>query len=289
MSRRLPSTAALLALEAAARHQSFARAAQELSLSEGAISRQIAKLEDFLGVRLFHRVGNRVELSTAGAGYATQMRTLLADIERHTRQLTQRASADSALEIGVLPTLASRWLIPRLVHFRQLHPDIQINLRERTQPFSLADSELHAAIHHAHLDWPGMQVQALFEEPLIAVCHPQLAARPAGQMPLLHKHESPFGWARYAELSALALAHTDQGPVYDRYALLIEAAKAGIGMALVPRRYVEQDLADGRLSAPWPVLAELAERYVLVTRPNAESPPALPLFQAWLLEQSAAR
>lgn len=289
MSRRLPSTAALLALEAAARHQSFARAAQELSLSEGAISRQIAKLEDFLGVRLFHRVGNRVELSAVGADYATQMRGLLADIERHTRQLSKRASANSALEIGVLPTLASRWLIPRLVDFRQQHPGIEINLRERTQPFSLADSELHAAIHYAHPEWPGMTVQPLFEESLVAICHPQLAALPAVQMPLLHKHESPFGWARYAELSAMALEHSGHGPVYDRYALLIEAAKAGFGMALVPRRYVEQDLADGRLSAPWPVQAELAERYVLVTRPNAESPPALALFERWLLEQSAAR
>ncbi|MDV3438014.1 LysR family transcriptional regulator [Pseudomonas otitidis] len=103
MTRRLPSTSALLALEAAARHQSFARAAHELSLSEGAISRQIAKLEQFLGVRLFLRAGNRVELSSAGVRYAAQMRTVLADMERHTRQAMSETTTGVALEIGSSP------------------------------------------------------------------------------------------------------------------------------------------------------------------------------------------
>lgn len=288
MTRRLPSTSALLALEAAARHQSFARAAQELSLSEGAISRQIAKLEQFLGVRLFLRVGNRVELSSAGTRYAAQMRTLLADMERHTRQVMSEASAGTALEIGVIPTLASRWLIPRLARFRQRHPDIEINLRERTQPFILEDSDLHAAINYDHPIWRSMQVQPLFEAPMVAVCHPRLADEVHARMPLLHKHGSPYGWSRYAELAGMALPSATTGPVYDRYALLIEAAKAGFGMALVPRRYVEDELAEGRLSAPWPTLPQLSERYVLVTRPAAESPPALATFTRWLLAEGEA-
>lgn len=288
MSRRLPSTSALLALEAAARHQSFARAAQELSLSEGAISRQIAKLEAFLGVRLFHRVGNRVELSGPGASYAAQMRTALADIERHTRQVMLETPGSTALEIGVIPTLASRWLIPRLARFRQLHPEIEINLRERTQPFTLEDSGLHAAINYDHPIWYSMRVQPLFEEPMVAVCHPCLADEAPERMPLLHKHESPFGWARYAELANMALPAAATGPIYDRYALLIEAAKAGIGMALVPQRYVESDVEEGRLSAPWPTLPQLSERYVLVTRPVAEPPPALAAFERWLVVEGTA-
>lgn len=287
MSRRLPSTSALLALEAAARHQSFARAAQELSLSEGAISRQIAKLEQFLGVRLFHRVGNRVELSGPGASYAAQMRTVLADIERYTRQVMTDTPGRTSLEIGVIPTLAGRWLIPRLARFRQLHPDIEINLRERTEPFSLEESGLHAAINYDHPIWQSMRVQPLFDEQMVAVCHPSLADETPCRMPLLHKNEGPYGWPRYAELTGLAIPAEATGPIYDRYALLIEAAKAGIGMALVPRRYIEEDLKEGRLTAPWPTLPQLIERYVLVTRPAALTPPALAKFELWLIEESA--
>ncbi|WP_416769138.1 LysR substrate-binding domain-containing protein [Pseudomonas sp. RHF3.3-3] len=288
MTRRLPSTSALLALEAAARHQSFAKAAQELALSEGAISRQIAKLEDFIGVRLFHRVGNRVELSAPGASYAARMRTALADIERHTRQLMSDTQGMTSLEIGVIPTLASRWLIPRLARFRERHPDIEVNLRERTQPFSLEESDLHAAINYEHPTWQSMKVQSLFEEPVVAVCHPRLADSVAHNMPLLHKHKSPYGWDRYAQLANLQLPGISAGPTYDRYALLIEAAKAGIGMALVPRLYVEQELKEGRLSAPWPTFTQLSERYVLVTRPAAQRPPALEKFERWLIEEGAS-
>lgn len=286
MTRRLPSTTALVALEAAARHLSFAKAAQELALSEGAISRQIAKLEAALGVRLFNRVGNRVELSAAGAGYAAQMRTALADIERHTQQLIAQARGTTALEIGVIPTLAGRWLIPLLARFRERHPEIQVNLRERTQPFALEDSGLHAAINYEHSAWQSLRVQRLFETQLVAVCHPRLAAHPPASLPLLHKRESAHSWSRYAALTGLPLGVQTTGPTYDRYSLLIEAAKAGFGMALVPRRYIEEDLASGRLQAPWPVMPELRERYVLVTRAAESVDPTLALFERWLLEEA---
>lgn len=284
MTRRLPGTTALLALEAAARHQSFARAAQELSLTEGAISRQIAKLESQVGVRLFHRVGNRVELSGLGARYAAEMREALDLIERRTRQLQVDARIDAPLEIGVIPTLASRWLIPRMARFHQRHPHIRVNLRERTEPFALADSELHAAINIEHPAWSGLQVQALFQAPLLAVCHPDLAEREAAAMPLLHKHEDGGQWADYARHSGIDLPRTEGGPRYDRFSLLIDAARAGMGMALVPRLYVEDDLRDGRLRAPWPQVEGLSERYVLVNRPG-ETSAALAVFRRWLFEE----
>ncbi len=284
MTRRLPGTTALLALEAAARHQSFARAAQELSLTEGAISRQIAKLESQLGVRLFHRVGNRVELSEPGARYAADMREALDLIERKTRQLIAEARSDAALEIGVIPTFASRWLIPRMARFHERHPQIRVNLRERTEPFELADSALHAAINIEHPTWSGLRVQPLFQAPLLAVCHPDLAARPPGKVPLLHKHEDGEQWTEYARQSGIDLPNVDGGPRYDRFSLLIDAARAGMGMALVPRLYVEDDLHAGRLRAPWPEVQCLSERYVLVSRAG-DPCPALALFQDWLFEE----
>ncbi|MFD2645545.1 LysR substrate-binding domain-containing protein [Pseudomonas japonica] len=287
MTRRLPGTTALLALEAAARHQSFARAAQELSVSEGAISRQIAKLESQLDVRLFHRVGNRVELTEPGARYAADMREALDLIERKTRQLQAESRVDAPLEIGVIPTFASRWLIPRMAQFHQRHPGIRVNLRERTEPFDLADSELHAAINIEHPAWAGLHVQPLFQAPLLAVCHPDLAGREPARMPLLHKYEDGEQWTAYARHSGIALPSADSGPRYDRFSLLIDAARAGMGMALVPRLYVEEDLHGGRLCAPWPHAQPLSERYVLVSRPGQPS-TALETFSAWLLEQSTA-
>jgi len=281
VTRRLPGTTALLALEAAARHQSFARAAQELSLTEGAISRQIAKLEEQVGVRLFHRVGNRVELSDLGARYAAEMREALDMIERRTRQLQADARVDAPLEIGVIPTFASRWLIPRMADFHQRHPQVRINLRERTEPFNLADSELHAAINIEHPAWSAMQVQALFQAPLLAVCHPGLAGRAPAELPLLHKHEDGEQWAAYARHSGIELPQPATGPRYDRFSLLIDAARAGMGVALVPRLYVEEDLAQDRLRAPWPEVTQLSERYVLVSRPG-EVPVALEVFREWL-------
>lgn len=286
MTRRLPSTTALLALEAAARHQSFARAAQELSLTEGAISRQIAKLESQLGVRLFHRSGNRVELSESGARYAVDMREALDLIERKTRQLQADSRPDAALEIGVIPTLASRWLIPRMARFHQRYPQVRINLRERTEPFDLAASGLHAAINVEHPAWSGLPVQPLFQTPLLAVCHPDLAGRAPGEMPLLHKHDNGEQWSDYARHSAIDLPQAGSGPRYDRFSLLIDAARSGMGMALVPSLYVAEDLQQGRLSAPWPQVIPLSERYVLVERAG-EPGPALELFKRWLLEQSA--
>ncbi len=288
MTRRLPSTTALLALEAAARHQSFARAAQELSLTEGAISRQIAKLESQLGVRLFQRSGNRVELSEPGARYAADMREALDLIERKTRQLQAASRTDAALEIGVIPTLASRWLIPRMVRFHQRHPHIRVNLRERTEPFDLLASGLHAAINIEHPAWVGLPVQPLFQAPLLAVCHPELAGRAPHEMPLLHKHDNGEQWSEYAAHSGIDLPQTGSGPRYDRFSLLIDAARSGMGMALVPRLYVQDDLDQGRLSAPWPHAGQLSERYVLV-EPAAEQGPALDLFKHWLLEQSAGQ
>lgn len=288
MSKRLPSTSELVALEAASRHQSFAKAAQELSLSEGAISRQIAKLEAFLGTRLFNRVGNRVELTRPGASYATQIRASLADIERQSRQLVLDSRGITSLEIGVIPTLASRWLIPRLTRFQERYPEIEVSLRERTMPFSLEESGLQAAINYDHPIWHTMNVLPLFEEPMVAICHPRLARIAPENMPLLHKLDSPYSWARYATLSGLPVRTESTGPTYDRYALLIEAAKAGIGMALVPGRYVEEELLGGKLANPWPAISEMRERYVLVTRPSSETAPALAKFERWLIEEAIA-
>ena len=131
MRRKIPSNSALMAFEAAARHGSFARAADELALTEGAISRQIARLEAFLGVPLFERIANRVRLVPNGVRYATQVREVLDRLERDSQYLMGQPVDGGSLEIATIPTFATRWLIPRLKQFNEQHPDITVHLAER--------------------------------------------------------------------------------------------------------------------------------------------------------------
>ncbi|WP_236772253.1 LysR family transcriptional regulator [Agrobacterium tumefaciens] len=146
MRRKIPSNSALMAFEASARHGSFARAADELALSEGAISRQIGRLEAFLGVTLFGRVGNRVRLLPNGERYAAQVRETLDRLERDSQYLMGLPSEGATLDIATIPTFAARWLIPRLARFREKHPNIIVHLAERMEPFVLAESGFDAAM-----------------------------------------------------------------------------------------------------------------------------------------------
>ncbi|VFS72372.1 Gcv operon activator [Raoultella terrigena] len=154
MRRKLPSSASLQAFEAAARHGNFARAAEELSLTEGAVSRQIGRLEALLNCRLFDRTGTRVRLNPNGARYAHRVRETLERLDRDTQYLTGMADGSRSLEIAVLPTFASRWLIPRLSGFNRRYPDITLNIAAHTDPFILTGSGFDAAVHFEHPAWP---------------------------------------------------------------------------------------------------------------------------------------
>lgn len=147
MRRKLPSKTSLMAFETAARHGRFARAANELSLTEGAISRQIGRLETFIGVRLFERIGNRVRLIPNGERYAGQVSEVLERLDRDSLYLMGQPHDSASLDIATIPTFGMRWLIPRLERFKQKHPNITVLLAERMEPFVLAGSGFDTAIH----------------------------------------------------------------------------------------------------------------------------------------------
>jgi DNA-binding transcriptional LysR family regulator len=288
MRRKIPSNAALMAFEASARHGSFARAADELALTEGAISRQIARLEAFLGVTLFDRVGNRVRLLPNGARYAAQVRQSLDRLERDSRYLMGQPSDGASIEIATLPTFATRWLIPRLKRFQDCHPTITVHLAQRMEPFLLADSGFDAAIHFDHPAWTGMRKLPLLEERLVPVCHPSLLERSMvlDDLPRLHRRQNPDAWQHYAQDNRIHLTHPAVGPRHDLHAMLIEAALAGLGVALVPRLYVEGELAEGRLVAPWPDGASISKTFCLILpEPVRLSEAPIQAFAQWLMEQ----
>jgi len=292
MRRKIPSSTALTAFEAAARHSSFARAAEELSLTEGAISRQIGKLESFLGLPLFERVGNRVRLLPNGERYAAQVRESLDRLDRDSQYLMGQPDNAASVDIAVTPTFAMRWLIPRLPAFTRAHPNITVHLSERTEPFALAGSGFDAAVHFDHPAWAGMRTYPLLQEVLVPVCHPMLinkgkAVVSLDALPRLHRRQSPDAWQRYAADTGIAITNAAVGARYGLHAMLIEAALAGLGVALVPRVYVEAELAEGRLVAPWPLSRSVSKTFCLVLpEPIGLTAGPVKTFAQWLLDEA---
>lgn len=292
MRRKIPSNSALMAFEASARHGSFARAADELALTEGAISRQIGRLEAFLGVTLFERVGNRVRLLPNGERYAAQVRETLDRLERDSQYLMGQPSDGASLDIATIPTFAVRWLIPRLARFREEHPNITVHLTERMEPFVLAGSGFDAAIHFEHPAWTGMRTHRLLHETLVPVCNPALlrkseVAPPLDELPRLHRRQNPDAWQRYAQETGLALTNPAVGARYDLHSMQIEAALAGLGVALVPRLYIETELAEGRLVAPWPDGQSISKTFCLILpEPIRLSDGPVQVFANWLLNEA---
>lgn len=288
MRRKIPSSASLQAFEAAARHGNFARAAQELSLTEGAISRQIARLESLLNCKLFDRIGTRVKLNSIGTHYARNVRETLERLDRDTQYIKGMPEGSKSLEIAALPTLSSRWLIPRLGSFTSQHPDITLNIAARTDPFILTGSGFDAAVHFEHPAWAGMHIQFLFRENLLPVCHPGLltgknVSLQLNSLPRIHRRQNPQAWEHYAQENEIVLDNPAQGVRYDLHEMAIAAALAGHGVALVPQMYIEKELSSGALVAPWPQSVTLSKNFCLVKpAERGVNETALQAFEQWL-------
>lgn len=160
MRRKIPSTAALVCFEAAARNESFTKAAQELALTQGAVCRQIGGLEAFLNVELFRRSRRGVKLTEAGLSYSRQVAAQLDAVERDTLSVMRQQGAN-VIELAVVPTFGTQWLLPRLKDFQQRHPEVTVNLTNRTRPFLFADTTFDAAIYFGDADWSGTQSHRL--------------------------------------------------------------------------------------------------------------------------------
>ncbi len=293
MRRKIPSTAALIAFEAAGRHESFSRAAEELNLTEGAVSRQIARLEDFLGLVLFMRVKNRVHLTDPGRHYWEQIVAGLDKIESDTIHLQGRPTGGGVLELAVIPTFTNVWLIPRLPRFHAQYPDIVVNMSERPEPFLFASSPFDAAIHYDHPAWVGMIQKSLFAEELVPVCSPALSGGRADltaaelkRLPLLQKRGRPEAWKKWWDHIGVTDINSLVGTRYDMFSMVIKAAVAGLGLALVPKLYVVDELRDGRLIIPSNCRVPGGKRYCLVYPEYKHDQWPLSVFIDWLMREA---
>jgi len=298
MRKGIPNLAALQILEAAARHESFTRAAEELALTQSAVCRQVAGLEARLGVQLFQRIKKRVVLTSHGRHYASQIRRHLDRIERDTLELMAQRGVGQVLEIAVVPTFASQWLIPRLPHFKQRCPQVTVNLSIRTEPFLFSDSSFDAAIYFGDAIWPGTQGRLLFREgEVLPVCSPRLlhqatplAPSELADLPLLHLSTRPDAWRDWFAANELGQdVRAVRGARYELFSMLVSAALAGLGVALIPRIMLGEELASGRLCiAAQQALASEAGYYLVAPEESAHDATFLALAN-WLVAESPAQ
>lgn len=287
----LPSFAVLRSFEAAAKHQSFTAAAEELRISQAAISRQVRELEEIIGTQLFRKEGRGVVLTPAGAALA---RDLHAGLDR-LRGIVDRArgagEAGQTLTIAVLPTFSSRWLARRLPRFRALHPNVQLILKSRSEPFDLVREGIDVAIHFGAPEWIGGRHATLCPEALLAVAAPAMIeeaslteARDATRLPLLHLMTRRTAWPAYFEHLGLDPGPAYRGDVFDQFSAMIGATMAGLGAAIVPSYLIEAELAQGTL-VPFGQPDPGGGMYYAVT-PNTVSNPLAQSFCDWIAQEA---
>jgi LysR family glycine cleavage system transcriptional activator len=291
--RFLPSLSLLSAFEAAGRLGSITAAAQELSLTQSAVSRQIKALEEQLEYPLFHRERQTIRLTIGGEGYLREVRDALRKISMASLNLRANPSART-LNVAALPTLGARWLTPRLPSFLANHPGTTINLVTRQDYFDFQLEPIDIAIHFGRPEWPGAEMALMRREQVIPVCHPALASkylfleaadfRPA---PLLHLTTRLRAWEDWLSLNG-DTAESVQGMIFDQFTTMIEAAACGLGVALLPTFLIEEELASGKLVRAMNRPMESNGAYYLVWPSERGTFPPLAMFREWVLAETAA-
>ncbi|MDQ7262039.1 LysR substrate-binding domain-containing protein [Paracoccus sp. PS-1] len=291
--RFLPSLPLLAAFDAAARTGSITRAADELSLTQSAVSRQIKALEGQLGVELFVREKQKIRLTLGGMVYAREIRDALARISNASLNLRANPSGGS-LTLGVPPTFGARWLTPRLPRFVARHPEVMLNVLSRPTKFDFSQDIIDAAIYFGPPQWTGARMVALRAEVTVPVCAPQMMERfrfrephDIRLAPLLHLTTRPDAWECWLRHYGV----DDQavyGMLFDQFTTLFEAAAAGLGIALLPRFMFEDELRKGRIVEALPLALESVEAYHLCWPEDRGTHHPLILFRDWLMEETAA-
>jgi LysR family glycine cleavage system transcriptional activator len=289
---RIPPIGGLISFVAAARHGSFTSAARELNLSQAAVSRQIRELEGHLGIPLFQRIRQRVVLTEAGKLYVSHVRKPLDELASASRKVAA-LSSDTTLNLAVLPTFASRWLMPRLPSFQNEHPTVTIHLTTPQSAHEFSTEPFDAGVFHCSPDWPGATACHLLDMELVPVCSPRLNVKRAvgapadlAKFPLLHLKTRPNRWSQWLAEMGVTLDAPLLGHSYQNSTMVAQAAVAGLGIALMPRRLFEDELANGRLEIVGGHFPRLNISYHLVLSEARAASPIIQDFAAWLQDEA---
>jgi LysR family transcriptional regulator, glycine cleavage system transcriptional activator len=292
MSRHLPPLNTLRSFEAAARFASFSKAADELHVTHGAVSRSIAQLEDFLGLKLFQRKTRQVLLTPAGAVYAARVREALDRLAGATLALT-RDDDKGHLSVSTFPSFAAKWLVPRLFRFRRAHPGIDMRL-ETTERLTDFDADgIDIAVRFGRGNYPGLTTALLLREEVFPACSPRLVE---GTHPLrepddlaLHTliHDDfPIDWAGWLRMAGVSSVDAHRGPVFSSSVLAMQAAVQGDGVVLARSGLAADDLAAGRLVKPFDLSMPSDFAYYAVCPPRALERKRVKAFRDWLLSEA---
>ncbi|NOT40247.1 MAG: transcriptional regulator GcvA [Alphaproteobacteria bacterium] len=295
MQRRLPPLNSLRAFESAARLLSFTKAADELAVTQSAVSHQVKTLEDWAGLPLFRRDGRAVALTEAAAKFLPAVTQALDQLALAGRKLQAVDPGQGWLTVAVMPSFAGKWLVPRLAAFRAMHPNIDVWLASFEAQTGALGPDVDIAIRYGREDWAGLTRIKILGEELFPVCAPAMAAQlkdptDLARVTLLHD-ELREDWVMWLRTAGVPTVDSTRGPGFDDSGLLIQAAIEGLGVALGRSVLVKGDLDAGRLVRPFATSLKSESAYYLVYPPELENAPKIKAFRDWLLataEQSAA-
>lgn len=294
MPRRLPPLNSLPSFEAAARHLSFSKAAEELHVTHGAVSRAIRHLETQLGVQLFTRKVRSVALTPLGASYAADVRQSLDLLAAATFAMSGQQS--SVLTVSTLDAFASKWLVPRLFKFRRAHGDIDIRLSTSEKLADFVSDGIEIAIRYGRGQYPGVKTELLMQEDLSPVCSPALleGAHPLRSPADLKFHtlihdDFPIDWAMWLRMAGVEGIDAHKGPSFYASEHVVQAAVQGEGVALGRSSLVDDDIAAGRLVRPFEFRLSAGLAYYLVYPPGALKRPKVKNFRDWIMAEVAIR
>lgn len=269
--RNLPSTTAMQCFDAAARHMSFTRAAEELNLTQSAVSKQVAHLENTLQHRLFRRVRRNLLLTPEGAIFLSDVRKVLTQIEMSTQAIMTYSGNSEVLKIATLPSFGSRWLANKLPSFLASNPGISLEFHDRVKDFDLEQEDIDIALFYGHGSWPSLACHKLIDEEMVAVASPELLAEhpissinDLAQLPLLHLSTRPDAWHQWFANQEMITDRSYHGTRFETFPMLVRTAMAGGGVALVPHFTVDEELEDKRLEVAWPYRLLSDNAYYLV-------------------------
>lgn len=286
---RLPPFSSLVALEAAARHKSYSRAADELFVTHGAVSQQVRKLEEELGVQLFARRGNQMEPTATGAALAARVGEAIAGL-RDGVDIARRA-ASGPIVVSTGTAFATRWLVTQLARLTAETGELDLTIRVEDRLSDLSTDGADVALRFGEGPWPGADAVRLIDEVMFPVCSPDLLARhpidkPEDLLtaPLLRHTDLPWSiWFRAVGVEATALA---PALGFDNSAMMLDAAAQGLGFALARSGYAKRDLEDGRLVRPLPGQVEVETGHNFVWRPENPKLPRILKLRDWFLKET---
>ncbi len=291
MAKRLPPLNALKAFEAAARHLSFTKAADELFVTQAAVSHQIKSLESYLATKLFLRRNRTLLLTEEGQSYFIELKEIFLHLKEATDRLLALGSK-GAITVAAPPSFASQWLVSKISQFSIAHPDIDVRIKAVDLDDGFLDETVDVAVYYGKGKWPRVEAIKLNSEYLTPMCSPLLFQqnKPLDSLSDLKKHvllhdSSRTAWKNWLKHFDVKQVNVNQGPMFSHTMLVLQAAALGQGIALSNIMLAKPEIDSGRLICPFEESIESKDSFYLVCHPGQSEVSKIQMFIDWMLAQ----